>query len=120
MTRTRNPPSTLYHSILSPDEIEQVTNESNSRAEGVSELDDVTKDITEAKSPSSFYFDEKRDDSKSEQMWSSQKIEQINQFSRFKSLSVPTSPQTSPVPSPDSSPPSFQQHIHSDIFVART
>jgi hypothetical protein len=84
--------------------------------ESVSEPHDATKDITEAKSPSSFYFAEESDDESDDgQMRSPQDAEHIHRFLRFKSPSAPTSPQSSPVPSPHSSPPSFPQNLDSDI-----
>lgn len=99
-----------------PDESEQGTDERKSVTESVSEPDDTTKDITEAKSSSSFHFDQESDDkSELSEMRSPQDNEQIYRFLRFKSPSAPTSPQTSPVPSPRSSPSSFPQHPDSDI-----
>ena len=97
-----------------PDESEQGTDEGKSVTESVSEPDDATKDITEAKSPSSFHFDQESDDeSEHGEMRSPQDNEQIYRFLRFKSPSAPTSPQTSPVPSPRSSPSSVPQHLDS-------
>jgi len=101
---------------LEPDESEQGTDEGKSVTESVSEPDDATKDITEAKSPSSFYFDQESDDESDHgEMRSPQDTEQIHRFLRFKSPSAPTSPQISPVPSPHSSPPVLSQHRDSDI-----
>jgi hypothetical protein len=99
-----------------PDESEQGTDEGKYVTESVSEPDDATKDITDSKSPSSFYFAEESDDESDDgQMRSPQDAEHIHRFLRFKSPSAPTSPQSTPVPSPRSSPPSFSQNLDSDI-----
>jgi hypothetical protein len=68
----------------------------------------ISKDITDAKSSTSFYFEGDEDE---EEIRSEEDTEQINRFLRFKSPSAPTSPQSSPFRSPES----FPQHRSSDI-----
>ena len=74
------------------------------------ETDGQSKDITEAKNPTSFYLDGS-DDSEDEEVHSPQETEQLYRFLRFKSPSAPTSPQSSPIPSPST----FPEHRNSDI-----
>lgn len=88
------------------------TDEAKSMSESVLEEEDgVSKDITEIKAPSSFYFDQHSDDSDEETHRSSKDDEHIHRFLRFKSPSAPTSPQSTPLPSPQL----FPEHRSSDI-----
>jgi hypothetical protein len=88
------------------------TDEAKSMTESVLEEEDgISKDITEIKPPSSFYFDQHSDDSEGEDVRSRKYDEHIHRFLRFKSPSAPTSPQSSPLPSPNL----FPEHRNSDI-----
>jgi hypothetical protein len=88
------------------------TDEAKSISDSVlEEEDEVSKDITEIKPPSSFYFDQQSDDSEEGESQSPRDNEQIHRFLRSKSPSAPTSPQSSPLPSPNT----FPQHRGSDI-----
>ena len=73
------------------------------------EKDSTTKDITEVKAPSSFFFDD--NDDWNQDIRSTEDQSQINRFLRFKSPSAPSSPQPSPLASPEL----FPQHRDSDI-----
>jgi hypothetical protein len=86
------------------------TDEGKSSVEGVMDEDGQTRDITEAKTPSSFYFAE-NDELDKEDRRTSEDNEYFRRFLQFKSHSAPTSPQPSPIPSPKMSP----EHRGSDI-----
>jgi hypothetical protein len=76
------------------------------------EEDDASKDITEVKSPRSFYFAESEsEDDEQTPRTSNENAQQIPRILKFKSSSAPTSPQTSP----DFSPSLFPQNRESDI-----
>ena len=82
----------------------------------ISEEDGKTKDITEVKSPSSFYFEEIEDEDNEgggefEGRRASHENEQIHRFLRFTSPSAPASPQSSPPSSPRSFPASRSSDI---------
>jgi hypothetical protein len=104
---------TVNVASFDPDPDSEVgTDEAKSITDSVLEEEDgVSKDITEIKAPSSFYFDQQSDDSGEEEIRPPRDNEQIHRFLRFKSPSAPTSPQSSPIPSPST----FPQHRGSDI-----
>jgi hypothetical protein len=104
---------TVNVASFDPDPDSEVgTDEVKSITDSVLEEEDrVSKDITEIKPPSSFYFDQQSDDSEEEEIRPPRDNEQIHRFLRFKSPSAPTSPQSSPIPSPST----FPQHRGSDI-----
>lgn len=80
--------------------------------QSVQEDHDTSKDITEIKSPRSFYFaDSESEDDEQTPRTSNENAQEIRRILKFKSSSAPTSPQTSA----DSSPSLFPEHRESDI-----
>ena len=85
---------------------------SDEARESMQEDDDQTKDITEIKSPRSFYFaDSESEDEEQTPRTSNENAQHVQRLLKFKSSSAPTSPQHSP----NSSPSLFPQQRNSDI-----